>query len=129
MTVARIVHKHHVGRFRRIPAAFFTERVDPGAQDLGRALQREPQSRSTVDKRLRMIGNRLDVGVTGDRPERLDVVAFVPVHRRLVAQQIPRRPRVNTWMVDIQRLKRQAHGISVSGNRKWNYCINRGRHR
>ena len=99
MPMARIVHEDHVRRLERVPPTLSPETVETAAHRLLLALQTQTEPRAAVDEHLGVVGNREDVGITRDSPERFDVIALVPVDRCFPAQLVPRHPRMTVARV------------------------------
>ena len=87
VTVTRIVHEHQVGWFFGVPTALQTEAIQARSTYFRFAFLGQPEAWSAVDEDFGIIGYQGNVSVTGNRPERFNVVTLVVEDWRLLAQQ------------------------------------------
>ena len=114
------VHVNEVGRVGGV-AAGEVGRVGAlllGVAQLARGVQAQHLG---VGEQLGMGGDVADVSVFGDRPERLEAGALVPVDGRLAAQQVPLGPGVAVVAVaigvgDVQRVDVQIQAGGFCGH-------------
>ena len=97
--VAGVVEEHHVERLVDVPSVQGVAAGLHVPHPLVVAAARQAEPGTAVDERGVVGADVLDVVVAGDRPERRDAVPLVPVHRGLVPQQVPVRPRVPLRLV------------------------------
>ena len=92
--MAGLVHEDHVERLVGVPAV---ELVAAGLRRPHALLVFdvvEAQAPTAVDEVPGVAAHRVDLGVAGQRPERLDPGPLVPVDGRLPPQQLPLRPGI-----------------------------------
>ena len=116
LPVLRRIHIDEVGRVSRVAAGEVHLQVAATLRCAELAGGVETQHLS-VREQLRVRTDEADVGVLGDRPERLVVRSLVPVDRRFPTKQVPFRPGVTLVAVavrvgDVDGVKRQCGRFS-----------------
>ena len=113
--MSRLVHVDEIGHFVGIPPEHLRPTTESHPHRLVLLAGGDAKTTATVDEEAILRSDPMDIVVARDGPEPLDVGALVPVHRRLLAQQIPRLPRIpagaqEIGRVDVDRVEREAFG-------------------
>ena len=101
LPVLRWVHEDEVGRVARVTPVAVRVDLAPALPNPDRLVVVHAQN-LLVREQIRVRRDEANVGVLGDRPERLEARPLVPVDRRLAPQQVPRRPRIAVVHVELR---------------------------